>query len=151
MNYSTYSQLRLRIPSLGIDSEILGVPKTEGDWDVSWLGDNVGWLQNTAWPGSTAAGNTVLTGHSYNYLGTPGVFSGLDRLSYGCSISITAFGETFTYLVEDVQTVFADTPQVMSQKTDHPQLTLITCKYYNAATDQYDGRIVVKAKLAAIN
>ena len=151
VNYSTYSQLRLRIPSLGIDSEILGVPKTEGDWDVSWLGDNVGWLQNTAWPGSTAAGNTVLTGHSYNYLGTPGVFSGLDRLTYGCSISITAFGETFTYLVEDVQTVFSDTPQVMSQKTDHPQLTLITCKYYNAATNQYDGRIVVKAKLAAIN
>ena len=150
VSYSAYNQLRLRIPSLGIDSEILGIPKTEGDWDVSWLGDNVGWLQNTAWPGSVKAGNTVLTGHSYNDLGYPGVFANLERLTYGCSISITAFGETFVYLVDSVQTVFADTPQVLSQKTDVPELTLITCKYYNAASDQYDGRVVVKAKLAEI-
>ena len=150
VDYSVYSQLRLRIPSLGVDAEILGVPEREGDWDVSWLGDSVGWLQNTAWPASSKAGNAVITGHSYNYLGRPGVFSGLDRLSYGCSISVTAFGETFIYLVEDVQTVFADTPQVMSQKTDVPELTLITCKYYNEATNQYDGRVVVKAKLAEI-
>lgn len=150
VDYSVYSQLRLRIPALGVDAEILGVPEREGDWDVSWLGDSVGWLQNTAWPASSKAGNAVITGHSYNYLGRPGVFSGLDRLSYGCSISVTAFGETFVYLVEDVQTVFADTPQVMSQKTDVPELTLITCKYYNEATNDYDGRVVVKAKLAEI-
>ena len=150
VSYSAYNQLRLRIPSLGIDSEILGIPKTEGDWDVSWLGDNVGWLQNTAWPGSVKAGNTVLTGHSYNDLGYPGVFANLERLTYDCSISITAFGETFVYLVDSVQTVFADTPQVLSQKTDVPELTLITCKYYNAASNQYDGRVVVKAKLAEI-
>lgn len=150
VDYSAYSQLRLRVPALGINAEILGVPRTEGDWDVSWLGDNVGWLQNTAWPATSKAGNAVLTGHSYNYLGAPGVFANLDRLGYGAMITVSAYGENYIYMVEDVETVYADTPRVMSQKTDVPLLTLITCKYYNAATGQYDGRVVVKAKLVEI-
>ena len=148
--YAAYSELRIRIPSLGVDAEILGVPKQDGDWDVSWLGDKAGWLQDSAWPGSTKAGNTVITGHSYDHYGLPGVFSGLERLSYGCSVTVEAFGEKFIYLVEDVQTVYADTPQVLSQDVDHPRLTLITCRFYNPAADAYDGRVVVRARLAEI-
>ena len=151
VDYSVYSQVRVKIPALGINAEVLGVPKSDGDWDVSWLGDNVGWLQGTAWPASSKAGNAVLTGHSYNYLGKPGVFANLDRLGYGAMITVSAYGENYTYMVEDVETVFADTPRVMSQKTDAPELTLITCKYFNESTGQYDGRIVVKAKLVEIN
>ena len=143
VGYDRYDQLVLRVPALGVEAEIMGVPMVNGDWDVSWL-------QNTAYPGSLAAGNTVITGHSVNYLGRPGVFSGLENLGYGSTITIHAYGETFTYTVQDVQTVYADTPQVMSRQTDLPMLTLITCKYYNAALDQYDGRIVVSAVLSGI-
>lgn len=150
VEYSAYSQLRLMIPGLGVDTEILGVPFVDGDWDVSWLGDNVGWLQNTAWPGSHGAGNTVITGHSTNYLGNPGVFDKLLYLGYGAPVTITAFGEMFTYSVESVDVVYADTPQVLSQKVDFPMLTLITCKFYNEQTGQYDGRVVVKAKLFSV-
>ena len=123
---------------------------TNGEWDVTWLGDKVGWLQGTAWPASSKAGNAVLTGHSYNYLGRPGVFANLYLLGYGSPIYISAFGETYVYSVEDVQTVYADTPQVLSQDTDHTKLTLITCKYYNEATGEYDGRIIVTARLHSI-
>jgi sortase (surface protein transpeptidase) len=48
-------------------------------------------------------------------------------------------------------TVYHDTPQVLSQNVDLPVLTLITCKFYNSQTNSYDGRIVVKAKLASIS
>ena len=148
--YASYSQMMLHIPGLGVNTEILGVPKTNGEWDVTWLGDKVGWLQGTAWPASSKAGNAVLTGHSYNYLGRPGVFANLYLLGYGSPIYISAFGETYVYSVEDVQTVYADTPQVLSQDTDHTKLTLITCKYYNEATGEYDGRIIVTARLHSI-
>ena len=151
VNYSRYSQLRLEIPGLGVDAEILGVPLVNGVWDVSWLGDNVGWLESTAWPGSTYAGNVVLSAHSINYLGYPGVFSGLQKLGYGSTIYLNAYGEKLTYIVQSVQTVYADTPQVLSQNIDYPELTLITCKYYNENTGEYDGRVVVKARLSNIS
>ncbi len=99
VKYSTYSELRVSIPKLGVDAVILGVPFSDGNWDVSWLGENVGWLQTTAYPGSTAAGNTVLTGHLTNQFGEPGVFSDLATLTYGDQISITAYGVTYTYMV----------------------------------------------------
>ena len=145
-----YSHLYLQLPALGVRSEILGVPFDNGDWDVTWLGDNVGWLQNTAYPGSLDAGNTVITGHSINYLGRPGVFANLQMLSYGSPIVITAFGETYTYTVQDVETVYADTTQVLSQNTDLPTLTLITCKFYNPSTNEYEGRVVVQAVLTDV-
>ncbi|MBQ6519611.1 MAG: sortase [Anaerolineaceae bacterium] len=151
VNYQAYSQLRIRIPKIGIDAEILGVPYENGNWDVSWLGENIGWLQNTAYPGSTGAGNTVLTGHLTNNYGLPGVFANLEKLSYGDEIIITAFGETFTYIVDDTMTVYQDTPQLLSQKTDLPILTLITCKYFNSSTGLYEGRFAVTAKLSGIS
>ena len=151
VDYASYSQLSLEIPGLGINAEILGVPFADNTWDVSWLGDNIGWLENTAWPGYIGAGNVVLTGHSVNYTGYPGIFANLQRLGYGNTIYLNAYGEKLTYVVQDVQTVYADTPQVLSQKTDEALLTLITCRYYNEATGQYDGRVVVTAKLCEIS
>lgn len=151
VNYQSYNQLRIRIPKLGVDTEILGVPYENGNWDVTWLGENVGWLANTAYPATTGAGNTVLTGHLTNHYGLPGVFSGLGQLAYGDQIIITAYGETYTYVVDDTMTVYHDTPQVLSQDTELPVLTLITCRFYNETTGEYDGRIVVRAKLAGIS
>ncbi|MBQ6520264.1 MAG: sortase [Anaerolineaceae bacterium] len=150
VNYQAYSQLRIRIPKIGVDAEILGVPYENGDWDVTWLGGNVGWLQNTAYPGTTGKGNSVLTGHLTNNYGLPGVFAELEKLSYGDEIIITAFGETYTYVVDNTMTVYYDTPQILSQNTDLPVLTLITCKYFNSSTGLYEGRFVVTAKLSQV-
>ena len=149
-SYAQYSVLRIEIPKLGVDAEILGVPFDDGDWDVTWLGGNIGWLQGTAYPGTTGPGNTVLTGHLTDNLGRPGIFSGLENLSYGDTFTITGFGESYTYIVSDVMTVYADTPEVLSQETLLPEVTLITCKYYDETSDSYKGRIVVKASLQSI-
>ena len=151
VKYSVYSELRVNIPKLGVDAVILGVPFSDGNWDVSWLGENVGWLQTTAYPGSTAAGNTVLTGHLTNHFGEPGVFSNLAALTYGDLINITAYGVTYTYMVDETLTVYADTPGVLSQNTDEARLTLVTCKYYDEQSDSYLGRVVIRANLISVS
>ncbi len=141
------SAVVLDIHSLHIKSNILGVPEINGSYDISWLGENIGWLQNTAFPGRLTSGNSVLTGHVVNNEGKPGVFFHLENLKYGNEIRITAFGECYHYSVVSNEVVYADTPQVLSQKVDKSLLTLLTCKFYNEKTGEYDGRVVVTAVL----
>ncbi|MFN2275277.1 MAG: hypothetical protein ACK2TX_10565, partial [Anaerolineales bacterium] len=69
----TLGDLQLGIPSLGIRSTIVGVGTDEAGWDLTWLWNNVGFLQGTAYP--THPGNTVLTGHVVLPSGLPGPFS----------------------------------------------------------------------------
>jgi len=73
-SYANLGDLWLEIPRLGVQMPIVGVPQADGQWDVSWLGNDAGWLNGTAFP--TWSGNSVLAGtstmrmaplaHSYN-------------------------------------------------------------------------------------
>jgi len=47
--YTAYEGFWLEIPSLGVEMPIVGVPLTEKGWDVTWLGDQAGYLQGTAY------------------------------------------------------------------------------------------------------
>ena len=87
----------------------------------------------------------------HQFEGLPGVFNQIELLKYGDVIYIEAFGERYTYMVDDVETVFADTPQVLSQKTDQSLLTLLTCKYWDEETGEYNGRIVVQSVLQSVS
>ncbi|MCW5875741.1 MAG: hypothetical protein KIS85_02555, partial [Anaerolineales bacterium] len=91
------TDLTLSIPRLGLTSQILGVPRVGGEWDVSWLGSSVGYLNGTTFP--TLPGNTVLTAHVWGADNRPGPFHGLDGLSHGDQFSINAWGRTYTYEV----------------------------------------------------
>jgi hypothetical protein len=70
--YASLGDLWLEIPRLGVQMSIVGVPQTNGTWDVSWLGNQAGWLNGSAFP--TWAGNSVLTGHVWNANNTAGPF-----------------------------------------------------------------------------
>ncbi len=59
--YTEYGDLWLEIPALGLGTDIVGVPQSGGGWDVSWLGEQAGYLDGTAFP--TWAGNSVITAH----------------------------------------------------------------------------------------
>ena len=51
--------MTLEIPSLGVTMPVVGVPETFDGWDVSWLGEDAGWLAGTAyptWEGNSCAG-----------------------------------------------------------------------------------------------
>ncbi|MDP8287344.1 MAG: choice-of-anchor D domain-containing protein [Candidatus Electryonea clarkiae] len=63
-SYQKLGGMWLEVPSLGMQANLVGVPSVNGEWDVTWLGNNAGYLSGTAFP--TWTGNTVITGHVWN-------------------------------------------------------------------------------------
>ena len=52
------TNLTIKIPAIKVNTSIVGVQLKNGNWDVSWLQNQVGWLNGTAYP--TWTGNSVL-------------------------------------------------------------------------------------------
>ena len=137
----------LSIPKLGISSSIVGVPFEYGEWDIRWIGDQIGYLEGSSFP--TYEGNTVLTGHAYDSSGLVGVFHDLEDLSYGDVVELAAWGDTYTYKVVDTSVVGAKDTSVLGHE-DYDVLTLITCHGYDETINGYRYRTVVKAILVGI-
>ncbi|WKZ34688.1 MAG: sortase [Anaerolineales bacterium] len=141
--YST-ADVWLEIPSLGVKTPIVGVPLVDGDWDVSWLWRDAGWLDGTAFPGWN--GNSALTGHVVLPDGTTGPFAQLGNLRWGDRIIVHAYGSVYTYEVRENRTVSPSNTTALKSEKD-PWLTLITCENYIEANDTYASRIAVRAVL----
>jgi LPXTG-site transpeptidase (sortase) family protein len=140
--------IRLQIPSLKIDQAIVGVSQTNDSWDLSWLGNNIGYLDGTTFP--TWDGNSVLTGHVFNADGQPGIFIHLDNLRWGDRINIQLAGQNYLYEVREVKIINASKSAYVFRHETRPWITLVTCKGYNAETGNYDFRTVVKAVLISV-
>ena len=144
-DWKAYSStnMQLEIPALGIQQSIVGVPEAQG-WDVSWLGNEIGYLSGTAFP--TWAGNSVLTGHATNANGGKGPFAALEKLRWGDQIVIHAFGQEYVYEVRSVNRMTnpKDT-SALNKHEDLPWVTLITCNGYDEKTGTYRWRTVVRA------
>ena len=137
--------MTLEIPTLQISLPIVGVPQIDGTWDVSWLGDNAGYLSETAYP--TWAGNTVITAHVWNALNQPGPFTDLKSLKYGDHIEIHAYGETYIYEVRDSRSISSSNVAAVIKHEELDWVTLLTCEGYNERTDTYATRRLVRAVL----
>jgi len=137
----------LEIPSLNVKMPVTGVPLVNGDWDVSWLVNQAGWLEGTAFP--SWQGNSVLTSHVTLADGSEGPFANLGKLRWGDQLIIHAYGTTYIYEVRQNRTVSPYNTTVL-QHEDEAWLTLITCKDYNETTDTYASRIAVRAVLMKI-
>ncbi len=135
--------LRLRIPRLGVDAAVVGVPLTAQGWDVAWLYDQVGWLHGSAFP--TWAGNTVLTAHVWDADGTPGLFYGLADLRYGDRIWLHTPTAAVAYMVVDNRLLGPAAVTTAFAPADHDVLTLLTCQGYDPAQDRYAYRRMVRA------
>jgi LPXTG-site transpeptidase (sortase) family protein len=146
--YAVLEEFRLEIPSLGVHMPIVGVPLSPGGWDVSWLGESVGYLTGTAYP--TWAGNTALTAHVWNADNTPGPFVDLHTLQHGDQIIIEAWGQKYVYEVRSSQEVRPNDLSFMSH-SDFDVLTLITCQRFDEISGEYDRRLVVQAVLINIS
>ena len=141
--YHDQGGLYLQIPKLEINTQIVGVPFKREKWDVQWLGNNAGWLEGTAYPGTE--GNSVISGHLYDAEGLPGIFINLEQLEFGDLIKL-CFGENeMSYRVVETYYTFWDDTQSVLQSEDESRLTLFTCRDYNKLTGKYDARFVVKA------
>ncbi len=142
------TDLVLEIPSLNVKMNIVGVPYSDTSWDVTWLGNNAGWLNGSAFP--TWAGNTVLTGHVWDSLNRPGPFANLKSLRYGDQIFIHAWDLIYTYEVRESSTVTNKNVSTVMKHEDLDWVTLVTCESYNPFSGNYKFRRVVRAVLVSV-
>ncbi len=143
------TEMLLSIPALNKELSIVGVPKTNAGWDVSWLGNNAGYLSGSAYP--TWAGNTVITSHVWDANNSPGPFANLKDLNYGDQFTISAYGQTYTYEVRSNSFVWPNQTEKVFEHQEFDWVTLLTCEFYNPFTDNYLFRRMVQAVLVNIN
>lgn len=140
--------IMLEIPSLGVQVPVVGVPRVDGGWDVTWLGNMAGYLEGTAFP--TWAGNSAIAGHVYNSNGAPGPFVGLSSLVYSDRVLLHAWGSVYTYEVTDNRLVLPN-DQTVFQDDAYPSITLLTCQGYDAVYDTYMFRRAVHSILVNVS
>lgn len=116
---------------------IVEIPLDNSQWDVSGLGNYVGWLDETGW----MSGNTVLVAHIH-YPGYPCPFTSLDTLQIGDVIYVYDGDTQYTFYVKEMFKV--DPSEVwVTAPTTETTLTLITCADWNGTI--YTKRLVVVA------
>jgi LPXTG-site transpeptidase (sortase) family protein len=148
VDYTQQGGLTIEIPELGINESIVGVPLESDTWDVTWLGDQIGWLEGTAYP--TWNGNSALTGHVYDANGQPGPFASLGSLTYGDTIIIHYAGQQYVYSVRASLSVSPSSTYWLLKHEDYSWLTLVTCQHYNQTSNSYDLRRVIRAVLVSV-
>ncbi|MBV6449456.1 MAG: hypothetical protein MHPDNHAH_00166 [Anaerolineales bacterium] len=148
--YAALGDLWLEIPSQNIKSNIVGIPQADDKtWDVTWLGNDTGWLNGSAFP--TWNGNSVLTAHVTNASGLSGPFANLKDLKYGDQIIVHLSGQKYIYEVQDSRmTRPYSTSFAFQSMQDHPYLTLITCQGYIPFSNAYFFRRIVRAVLVEV-
>ena len=145
--YDDMAPLRLSIPKLRVSLPVTGIPLTANGWDLTWLTDQAGYLDGTAYP--THPGNTALTGHVYLADGLPGPFYHLAELQWGDEIRLTSGTHVYVYQVRRVQHVDPNDLSALSHET-LDWVTLITCEAYDPGAGDYARRLAVSAVLVRV-
>lgn len=111
---------RLVIPSIGVDMSILEGP-TEKTLDRGGI-----WhIPNTSNP--ERGGNTVLSGHRWQYLPPSSrTLYLLDKVKDGQPVILYWHGQEYDYTITGREIVTPDRTDIL-QNTDQPQLTIFTC------------------------
>jgi len=140
----------LNVARLGLNLEVVNVPQVNGAWDVSWLSDEqAGHMEGSAFP--TLRGNSVITAHVWNAYNEAGPFHNLKDLRYNDEIQIEAFGHVYTYRVRNNFLIEPNDLKSPFVKKNGTWVTLMTCEDYNASTETYASRRLVRAVLVKID
>jgi LPXTG-site transpeptidase (sortase) family protein len=146
--YADLGDLTLEIPSLDVRVPIVGVPAGPQGWDLTWLWDQAGHLEGTAYPGWD--GNSALTAHVVRPDGRPGPFARLGDLAWDDRVVIHSNGQRYEYRVRQVERVAPGDLSVLRHERQ-PWLTLLTCQGYDEAQDKYLWRLAVRAVLVEVS
>lgn len=141
------SDLLLVIPSLDLSIPIVGVDLLGATWDISWLWNQAGWLEGTAYP--TRNGNSVITAHVTTADGKNGPFAHLKALGIDEYVFIHSSRYRYVYQVISKESVKPDDQSVFSHEVDS-LLSLVTCDGYDENTKSYLLRTIVRAKLVDV-
>jgi LPXTG-site transpeptidase (sortase) family protein len=137
----------LEIPKLAVTIPIVGVPITDSGWDLTWLGNQAGWMNDTSYP--THAGNSAITGHVVLSNGLSGPFSNLNSLRWDDEVIIHLSDQKYIYRVRSVEEIKPDDTDILRHE-ELPWLTLITCQDYDTDSGTYLKRIAVRAILMIV-
>lgn len=141
--------LWLEVPNLDLRTSVVGVPSVNGEWDVTWLGNQAGYLMGTAFP--TWTGNTVITGHVWNANNQAGIFFDIKSLQYGDQIRIHAWGDVYTYQVVENRRLSPFMSDPVFEHKDSDWVTLLTCEEYGEYWGDYGYRRMVAAVLVDVS
>ena len=138
--------VRLVIPTLQVDAEVKYVPwdSTLETWLISGLRQEIAWLGGSSWPG--LGSNTVLAGHVTVRDYGNGPFRFLDKLKAGDEITVYTNAKVYTYWVRETAIV-AESDLWVTDPTENPQLTLITCTDWSRDFQLYLKRLIIFADL----
>ncbi|MBL8050733.1 MAG: sortase, partial [Anaerolineales bacterium] len=142
------SELTLKIPSLGMNLPIVGIKLDKNGWDVTWLGNNAGYLEGSAYP--TWNGNSILTSHVTDPNGKPGPFAYINELAQGDKVYIHNNGFVYVYEVRQSQLILPTNINTLFKHEDDAWLTLVTCENFNEKTNKFTQRRIVRAVLISI-
>lgn len=112
------SGYRLVIPKIGVDVEIV-----EGR-DERALYRGIWRFPSSSTP--EKGGNTVLTGHRFQYLAGPRTLYLLDQMQVGDAVIVYWQGKEYDYRVRERRVVNPDAVSILDN-TSTPQLTIFTC------------------------
>lgn len=147
--YKSMGEIRIEIPTLGVNYPIVGAMFNKNTWDLTWLKDSVAYLEGSAYP--TLPGNTVLTAHVVDANNNLGPFSDIKGMQSGQKIYIHANGQIYVYQVQENRRI---APSNISAAFQHEEynswITLVTCEDYNEKTGSYKYRRMVRAVLISV-
>lgn len=109
---------RLVIPKIGVDVEIV-----EGK-DERSLYRGIWHVPDSSNP--EQGGNTVLTGHRFQYLSGPRTLYLLDQMEVGDVLIVYWNGKEYDYRIGERRIVNPDAVEILNPTTD-PRLTVFTC------------------------
>ncbi len=110
---------RIKIPVIGVD-----LPVYHGTSEAT-LEEGVGHLEGTALPVGGVGTRAVLTGH--RGLATSELFTNLDRVQLGDTITVEVFGEVLSYRVVTTEVVEPSDSRALYPDANRDLLTLVTC------------------------
>ena len=141
-------EIRIEIPTLGINFPIVGVSLSGNNWDLTWLKESVGYLEGSAYP--TFNGNTVLTAHVIDSNNNLGPFSDIKGMKLNDKIYIHAYGKIYVYEVQENQKISPANISMVFKHEEYSWVTLVTCEDYDAKAKVYQYRRMVRAVLVSV-
>lgn len=132
---------RLIIPKIAVDVPTIWDATPDHDSQMTAMKHGVAWFNikgANARPGEI--GNTVLSGHSSNDVFDDGeykfVFARLEQLEKGDTFYINYEGTRYTYIIAEKRVVKPTDVAALTEPTDKPIVTLITCTPLGTATNR---------------
>ncbi len=138
--------VRLIIPSIGVDAEILPAGYRDGEMEVPPTADTVGWYEYGPVPGDE--GSAVLAAH-VAWRKQRGVFWDLNTLAPGAEFEVVfddGTSRAFRAVALDVYEKGTLPSDEIFRRAGDPVLTLITCGgAFNPSLGNYDSNVVALA------